>query len=228
MPSAHALRVFRAALLAAAIVLTGCGGGGDGGNTGTSSTPQTSPPPASNSAPTIGGKPGTSVQVGQRYSFQPTASDPNGDELHFSASNLPSWATLDADSGRLTGQPSDGDVGTYSNIVITVSDGSASASLAAFSITVVAAAAASGSATLSWAAPTENTDGSALTDLTGYRIYYGTSADDLGMSVSIDNPSISTYVIENLTSGTWYFAMVATNSKGYDSSLSQVASKTIS
>jgi hypothetical protein len=33
-----------------------------------------------------------------------------------------------------------------------------------------------GRATLSWTAPTENTDGTTLANLAGYRIRYGTSA----------------------------------------------------
>lgn len=86
----------------------------------------------------------------------------------------------------------------------------------------------SGTATLSWYAPTENTDGSALTDLTGYRIYYGTDADALTQSVNIDTVGITTYVVSNLGTGTWYFAIKAYNATGVESDLSNVASKTIS
>ena len=74
--------------------------------------------------------------AGQAYSFQPSASDPNGDTLTFSVTNLPAWATFNASTGRLTGTPSATDVATYSNISISVSDGQASASLNAFAITV--------------------------------------------------------------------------------------------
>ncbi len=86
----------------------------------------------------------------------------------------------------------------------------------------------SGTATLSWSAPTENTDGSALTDLTGYRIYYGTDADALTESVNIDTVGITTYVVSNLGTGTWYFAIKAYNAAGVESDLSNTASKTIS
>jgi hypothetical protein len=133
--------------------------------------------------------------------------------------------SLNASTGRLTGTPGAADVGTYAGITVSVSDGQASDSLAGFTITVAAVAA--GSATLSWVAPTQNIDGSSLTDLTGFAIRYGRSATDLTQSVSITNPSISTYVVENLSSGAWFFAVVAVNAAGAESALSNVASKTI-
>ena len=74
--------------------------------------------------------------------------------------------------GAPVGSPGAGDGGITSGIVITVSDGSLSASLPAFALTVQAIAL--GSATLSWTAPTQNTDGSPPTNLAGYRIYWGT------------------------------------------------------
>ena len=45
-----------------------------------------------------------------------------------------------------------------------------------FSIIVLETApATSGPAALSWTRPTQNTDGKALNDLAGYRVYFGTS-----------------------------------------------------
>ena len=69
-------------------------------------------------------------------------------------------------------------MGTYANIAITVIAGSLSAQLAPFTVTVSdsASATGTGTATLSWTAPTQNTDDSALTDLAGFRVYYGSSA----------------------------------------------------
>jgi len=81
--------------------------------------------------------------------------------------------------------------------------------------------------TLSWAAPTENTDGSALTNLSGYNIYYGTSASNLTQKVTINTVGMLTYVITNLSSGTWYFEVIAVNSTGVDSGPSSVVSTTI-
>src|SRR5207248_8287981 len=98
----------------------------------------TAPPPPA--APTISGSPATSVVAGQNYSFTPTTTDPSGGTLTFSISNPPSWATFSTSTGQLSGTPATGNVGTYSNIVISVSDGMQSASLAAFSISVTAPA----------------------------------------------------------------------------------------
>ena len=84
-----------------------------------------------------------------------------------------------------------------------------------------------GAATLSWEAPTTNTNGSALTDLAGYRIYYGPSRSDLNETVGLNTTGLQTYVIENLAPGTWYFAIKAVTNNGIESALSQVVSKTI-
>ena len=75
-----------------------------------------------------------------------------------------------------------------------------------------------GSATLSWYPPTENADGSYLDDLAGYRIYYGTNAKSLDLSITIDNPGLTRYVIENLSPAMWHFVMTSVNAKGAESS----------
>jgi len=216
--------LLKVAAVAMAIVLTGCGG--DEG--GAESQPKTQPStdaPSSKTAPTIQGTPRSAVLAGRAYSFQPVANDPDDDDLRFSGSNLPEWASLDRTTGRLVGTPEVDQVGTYTGITISVTDGSTTVHLEPFTIDVVASAA--GSATMSWMPPTENNDGSALTDLAGYQIAYGPDADDLSSTVTIRDPSINTYVIENLTPGDWYFAVAAVNSKGVSSDLSAIGSKTI-
>lgn len=84
-----------------------------------------------------------------------------------------------------------------------------------------------GSSTLSWTPPTQNTDGSALTNLAGYRIAYGTSATALNQTLQVATPSLSSYVVTGLASGTWYFAVRAYNSAGAESDSSGVASKAV-
>ena len=178
-----------------------------------------------NPPPTISGTPATSANAGTAYSFTPTAADPNGNPLTFSIQNPPSWASFNTQSGNLSGTPGSADAGTYSNIIISVSDGTSTASLAAFSIIVTQVA--NGSATVSWSAPTQNTDGSALTNLAGFNIYYGTSASNLNQSVQIANPGLTTYALGNLAPGAWYFAVNAYTTAGAESALSSIASKTI-
>jgi len=97
--------------------------------------------PSDNNAPTISGTPDTSVDEGVAYSFTPTASDEDGDTLTFEIANKPSWASFDTTTGALTGTPANTDVGSTTGIVISVTDGMDTASLAAFDLQVVAVAA---------------------------------------------------------------------------------------
>lgn len=182
---------------------------------------------STNAPPTISGTPPTAVSVGQTYSFRPTAKDPEGAALTFSISNKPSWATFSTSTGRLSGTPSSSHVGTYSNVTIRVSDGASTASLPPFSIAVNAPQSSNGAATLSWTPPTRNTDGSTLTNLAGYRIYYGTSASSLNRTIRIDSAGVTSYVVTDLAPGTHYFAVTALNSLGAESERSTVVSKTI-
>lgn len=210
-PSIAVLRTIVAC--AAVMTLNACSGGDSSSN------------PEGNAAPVIGGAPPTAARVGEAYTFRPSASDADGDNLHFSAANLPRWATLDANSGRVTGTPAAGDEGTYPGIAITVSDGHASAALRSFSVAV--SQSAMGFATVSWLPPTQNTNGTPLTDLSGYRIDYGRDVADLDQSIAIDNPGITSYVVEHLSAGTWYFVVIALNRQSVESSPSTAATKTI-
>ncbi|MEX0708005.1 MAG: putative Ig domain-containing protein [Woeseia sp.] len=180
---------------------------------------------AVNAAPQISGNPPPSVLANNDYAFTPQASDSDGDSLTFSVEALPSWASFNEGSGRLYGTPGDGDVGNYSGITITVSDGEDSASLGPFTISVEAVTL--GSATLSWTAPTQNTDGTPLTDLAGYRIYWGTKPGSYPDSVTIDQPGVTMYVVENLVPGTYEFVSTAVNADGVESDYSNPATKTV-
>jgi hypothetical protein len=179
---------------------------------------------ASNTAPTIAGQAVTSLNVGASYSFTPIASDANGNSLTFSIQNKPSWASFSTSSGALTGTPTAGDVGNYTNIVISVSDGTTSTSLTAFNVAVNQVS--SGSAVLNWNPPTDNTDGTTITNLGGYRVYYGTSASNLSQVVQVANPGVTSYTVGNLSSGTWYFAVAAYTADGTVGVLSGIVSQT--
>ena len=185
---------------------------------------EVTPVPIVNSPPVISGSPAATVQANSLYTFTPTASDPDGDSLTFSASGLPGWAAINPSNGTVSGTPSDADVNVYSGITITVSDGAESAVLGPFSITVEAVSL--GSATLNWTPPTENTDGSTLTDLAGYKIYWGQNGS-YPNSVTLNNPGLTSYVVENLPVGTWDFVSTAFNTQGVESSFSNVATKVI-
>jgi hypothetical protein len=183
---------------------------------------------AANKAPTISGTPATTVTAGQAYSFVPTASDPDGQALGFGIANKPSWATFDIKTGQLSGTPSEAQTGTYANIVISVSDGQLSATLPAFALTVKSATPPNtGSAELTWVAPTENEDGSPLSDLAGFRIRYGNSPEALGKIVTVVGAATTGATIEGLATGTWYFSVAAYTTSGIESAPAGPVYKTI-
>jgi hypothetical protein len=210
---------------AVAVALTGCNNtngtsavppASATGNTGAGSG---SSSPVTGSAPIISGSPAPSVSVGAAYEFRPTATGANNAKLSFSIKNQPGWAKFDATTGTLSGTPAAANVGTYAQVSITVSDGVRSASLAPFSVNVTQHLA---TATLSWTAPALNTNGTTATDLAGYHIYYGSKPTALNQVISVDGAGAVNYTINNLSPGTWYFAIKAYNAEKVESSLSAV------
>jgi hypothetical protein len=81
-------------------------------------------------------------------------------------------------------------------------------------------------ATLTWTAPTKNTDGSNYTDPAGYRIEYGQS-EALGQSRAVPDPAATSYVFTDLAAGTWYFGMRTVNQRGAESERTNLVSKTL-
>jgi hypothetical protein len=80
---------------------------------------------------------------------------------------------------------------------------------------------------VSWLAPAENTDGTALTDLAGFNVYYGNTATDLDHTVNVQGVGNLSYVIENLGPGTWYFSVTAVNAEGFESAASAPVETTL-
>jgi len=181
---------------------------------------------STNRAPVITGTPVTSAKAGQPYSFKATAQDADGDPLTFSIQNKPSWATFDASNGTLYGTPTSANVATFANIVISANDGKASASLPSFAITV--AAASTGSITVSWVPPTQNMDGTPVTGLSGFRVFYGTASRQYAQSLLVSSPSLRSVVVEGLSPGTtWYFGVKSVSNTGVESEYSNEAVKTL-
>jgi hypothetical protein len=83
------------------------------------------------------------------------------------------------------------------------------------------------STTLSWTPPTQNTDGSTLTNLAGFGIYYGTSPGALTRQISVNNAGLRSFVVDGLTAGTWYFSVAARASNGAESAQSNTASRVL-
>ncbi len=207
--------------LAAVLLLSGCLDRGGSGAEFSAASATVGGANPDNNPPILSGTPSKVTKINEIYSFTPTAEDPDGDTLSFVVQNLPRWASFNSANGTISGTPDLGDVGTYPNILISVSDGMASAWLPIFSVDVTQTA--TGSVTLSWAAPTQNTDGSLLDDLAAYRIYYGVSQGNYPNQIKIDNPGITLYVVDNLSPNTYYFVSTSVNADGVESDYSNTA-----
>ena len=169
---------------------------------------------------TISEAPPTSVKVGTVYEFSPNATCVGAIVPHFEIENAPPWASFQAFAGRLSGSPSAADVGVYPGITISITDGQSRASLPAFSIFV---SPADGSRILAWLPPTQNEDGSPLTDLAGYYIYEGPTADAL-VPVAVADPAASHFVLGDSGANMHYFAITALNTNALESPLSAIIS----
>ena len=204
-----------------------CGGSGESIKAGTQAT--IDPPAIQNNAPpTIVLAAVKEAQVGATFDCQPVSQDPESDTLRFTAVNLPTWASLDPASGRISGTPGPTDEGVYESISITVADATHQVVTAPFSITVKPALAlGSGVALLRWEMPPSKVSGEPLDDLAGYRILYGRSSSDLDHSVLITDPATTSYQFSTLTPGVWYFAVVAFNSLGLEGPPTTLVSKSI-
>jgi len=138
-------RVTLSAFLILGSLLAACGGGDSGIDTSAETldfaelsdgTRGNIADPLSAGGLVIQGNPPTSVEARKQYAFKPVARDADGGKLSFEISNKPDWADFSIETGRISGIPKTSYIGTYTNIIITVSNGSNLLSLAPFSITV--------------------------------------------------------------------------------------------
>jgi putative Ig domain-containing protein len=184
---------------------------------------------------TIRGTPAKSVVAGDVYSFCPGANVKGPPARYFAIQNKPAWASFDTKSGLLRGRPTSSQTGTYSNVRISVTDGKKSLALPAFSITVQKGATTPTTSpkpttppkvlsfSLSWLPPTENEDGTALTNLAHYRIYRGTAPGKLQL-VSTASAGLTRLVMDAPPPGKHYFAITAVNKNGHESEQSPLIS----
>jgi hypothetical protein len=91
---------------------------------------------------------------------------------------------------------------------------------------VAVVASAKGSATLSWQPPTTNDDGTPL-KLSGYRIYWGLTEGHYPNSVTLNNPGLTRYVVEQLAPATYYFVATALSSDGESEPSNVIAMKVL-
>jgi hypothetical protein len=175
----------------------------------------------------LSGTPPEAVTAGDLYLFMPGIESNGESPPAFAIDGLPHWAGFNEISGEMYGAPDDADIGYYDAITISATDGVVETSLPIFSIEVVAPGAAQGAVTLSWMPPTENEDGSYLIDLAGYWIYWGNNPGTYTEWMKVENPGLTTIVIEDLVPGTWEFAMTSFNANGVESSLSNAVTRLV-
>lgn len=207
-------------LLATCCLVAGCGlGDGSEGSSAASAAAPANKPPAS-ARLSISGSPITITAPGNAYTFTPEAHS-SSNTIIFEIENKPAWATFNSVSGRLSGTATDMDIGVYTDIVISATDGAARVALAPFSIDVLVEG--TESVLLSWTPPTTRANGDPLTDLAGYRFYYGREQDNLTYRIDVNNPGLSMYEIGNLSPGNWYFVAAVYDQAGVESPLSNQA-----
>ena len=188
-------------------------------------TESLAPGQISQDQPQISGEPQRVAIVNQPYEFRPSVSGGEPGTLTFTIQNLPSWAGFDPNTGLLSGNPTFVDSGSHNGIAITVTDGKSESSLPAFDIAV--SQDGLGTITLTWVAPEENTDGSYISDLAGYRIYYGMEPGRYDQAVEISNVGLTTYVIDDLRPGTYFVAARAFNQSKIESDYSNEVVKSV-
>lgn len=216
--------LFAAACLLVALV--GCN------DSASSSTATSTAAGGSAASLTITGTPPTAASVGSLYSFQPAVADASG-TVGYSIENIPSWASFSTVTGQLQGTPSSANVGVYHDIVIRASNGGQSAALPAFSVTVgngtAAASDGPGSVTLAWSPPVSDTDGSPLSDLAGFYIYYGTDSSEPVNLINDETGGVDTggFTVSGLAPGTYYFQVSAYTALGVQSAPSNQVSVTV-
>lgn len=84
-----------------------------------------------------------------------------------------------------------------------------------------------GTAKLNWTAVNSDIAGVPLKDLAGYKVYYGESPHDMGNVAVVPDPARTSYTVEHLAPGTWYFTVVAYTKSGAQGTVSNVISKTV-
>jgi hypothetical protein len=154
----------------------------------------------------------------------------NGDYVSIAVQGSASSATgSSAGTGSSTGTVSSAPISSSSATTPSGGGSSPSGSSSSASTSSSSAAPPTGadSVTLTWTAPTQNTDGSALTDLAGYEIFYGNTAGAMTNAITVNTVGMLTYVVTGLSPGTWYFTIRAVNSAGVRSPNAGVVSITL-
>ena len=158
-----------------------------------------------NEAPTISGTPATTIAEDAAYTFTPIGNDEDaGTTLEYAITNTPTWAEFNEETGALSGTPTNTHVGITADIVISVSDGVARASLDAFDLEVTNTNDAPTGLPTITGTPTQG--GTLTVDTTAISDADGVDTNTftyqwLGAGVAIDGASSSTFVLTQVQVG---------------------------
>ena len=202
---------------------TGSGAGSTQPPAAGSGPPQPPQPSTGPVALSISGTPAGHTAVGAAYTFTPVINESTS-TVTFKVSHVPAWLRFNASTGTLSGTPTAADIGTYPEIVVSASDQQSSVSLAPFAIEVDPA---SGRAALTWTPPTTNVDGSPVAQLAGYAVAFGRSSGVLDQLITVNDASATSYTVEGLEPGVWYFSVRAVALTGTESAYSNIATTQI-
>lgn len=180
---------------------------------------------SSNSTPVANAGSDQSVAVGSYVTLNGSGSyDSDGDtiSLTWSFTSKPGGSSAALSNTAIVNPLFFADVEGNYVVSLVVNDGENQSTTDLVTINV-----SSGVATLSWIPPTQNADGSPINvdDLTGYKIYYGTSSGSYLNEVDVGNNT--NYIISNLSAGIYYFTVTAYDADGNESSYSNEVSKTV-
>lgn len=216
----HRFAWLNSIVLTAAFSIAACGGSGGGApGTGNAEDPSTS---------------GLSIAITSPDADQVDTTDQvmnlSGTASSDSGINSVTWTSDQGHSGTASGTNS----WTVDQIplelganTVTVSATDGAGDTRSDSIVINRESTGTGSAELSWEAPTQREDGTALTDLAGYTIHYGRMSGVYDYRIDVNTAGVMTYIVENLVPGDWYFAMTAYDSDGLVSDLSNEAHRDI-
>ena len=157
-----------------------------------------------------------------------TGQDVEESELNYQITSSPNHGVLSGDAPNLTYTPNTNFQGE-DNFSYVTNDGELDSLPSMVNINVVPVVVSDNMATLSWMAPTSRTDNSPLSilQLGGYKVYSGSSENNLTLIATITDNSITEYTATNLENGVHYFAVLAFDSNELESDLSNVDNKTI-
>ncbi len=167
-----------------------------------------------NSPPSFQGSVNYLIKVNEVIDTQLNASDPDGDTLTYTTFNFPTWLTLDSNTGKITGTPTDHDIGTYSDIRISISDGNNTVTAGPYTIRVTDELF---SIEINWMEVTQDVNGNDIDNIAGYKIYIKDTLTNYDQEAMVEGSSKTSHDINRLAPGTYNVTVSSLLASGLES-----------